>query len=419
MQIVKGKYNEAVVLATNVDLATLNQIHNLCDQKWVEGLHIVIQPDAHCGAGCVIGTTMTIKDKICPNLVGVDIGCGFLSYNLGKLDKVDFELLDKCVHKVPSGMKVWDTHQNFEKSELIEELECKDELKNIDRLNRSMGTLGGGNHAIELGKSEKTGDYWLSVHSGSRNLGLQVADYYQEIASQLTTNMYDVRYNNEKEDIINKLQKSGKQDKISEKLNELKNKYNEITPPAELAYLTDENYFGGKNGFRAYLHDHDICKTWAMCNRRAMLNNIIRMYNGGAKEKFEIYDMIETIHNYIDTDHMILRKGSVSAQKGERFLLPINMAEGIYICEGLGLKEYNYSAPHGAGRVGSRKQAKKTITMEEYRKSMEGIYSTSISEGTLDEAPQAYKKSKDILPNLKESVKVIEHIKPVYNFKAE
>lgn len=280
-----------------------------------------------------------------------------------------------------------------------------------------MGTLGGGNHFISLDKDDN-GEYWLTVHSGSRNLGLQVADYYQYIATEITQSMFNSRRGSEKNDKIAALRAAGQENLIDAEVAKINKYYNDITPPAALSFVQDTNYLGGKNAFKAYLHDHDICKEWAQLNRRAMLNNVIRMYNGGAKEKFEVKDKIETIHNYVDTNEMILRKGSVSAHTGERFLLPINMAEGTYICEGLGLEEYNYSAPHGAGRIGSRKQAKNSISMDEYKKAMEGIYSTTVCEGTLDEAPQAYKKSKDILPNLKKSVKVLAHIKPVYNFKA-
>lgn len=418
MQKIKGKYAEAIVLATNIDEATINQIHDLCDQAWASGSHIVIQPDAHCGAGCVIGTTMTITDKVCPNVVGVDLNCGLTSYNLGKLKKIDFKLLDKCVHKIPSGMSSWDRHQDFEAPELIEKLKCKDILKNIDRLNRSMGTLGSGNHFISMDKSKNTEEYWLTVHSGSRNLGLQVANYYQSKAVEQTHKI--IYWNKHQEEIssITTLKNKGALEKIEERLEFIKKTYEELTPPDALCYLSANNPYSKENLFEDYLHDVNVCREWATKNRDSMLSQIIRMYNGGAKEKFEVKDRIETIHNYIDTDRMILRKGSVSAEKGELFLLPINMAEGIFICEGLGNKEYNYSAPHGAGRVGSRRHARENIDMDEYKKAMKDVYSTCVCEDTLDEAPQAYKKEKDILPTLKESVIVKDKLTPIYNFKA-
>lgn len=420
MQIIKGKYTDAIVLATNIDEVTIDQIHLLCDQAWAAGSHIVIQPDAHAGAGCVIGTTMTITDKICPNIVGVDLNCGLTSINVGKLDNVDFELLDECVHKIPAGFNVWNKPLRASDKNLIKQLRCYSKLHKAERLIRSQGTLGGGNHYIELGKAD-SGDYWLTVHSGSRNLGLQVANYYQNKAIDQTNTILRNKARYDILTCISIYRNKGEYDKIEERLQVIRDKYNNITPPNDLCYLTNGGPWSKENVLDDYLHDVDICRAWASHSREIMLNKIIENYNSRVK-KFDCFDekdKIETIHNYIDTDAMILRKGSVSAKKGERFLLPINMAEGMFICEGLGNKEYNYSAPHGAGRVLPRKKAKNDLSVDVYKKKMEGVYSTCISEKTLDESPMAYKSEKDIIPALKDSVKVLEKINSVYNFKAE
>ena len=358
---IKGKVNTAICYARVVEEEAIEQIRRMCDYPMTEGSRIRIMPDVHAGKGCTIGTTMTIRDKAVPNVVGVDIGCGMYTVNLGRAE-LDFAKIDEAAHVIPSGMNVWEGRQ--ERFDLMT-LACSRELKDTKRLERSLGTLGGGNHFIEIDEAAD-GTKYLVIHSGSRNLGKQ---------------------------------------EIQEALKQLQWKPDEAQMPEDLCYLT------GKY-LEAYLHDVEICQQFARRNREKMAEILLERTGLTGTDAFH------TIHNYIDTNEMILRKGAIAAHKGERVLIPINMRDGSILAVGKGNPEWNDSAPHGAGRLMSRKKAKETLALEEYRKSMEGIYTTSVNEHTLDEAPMAYKSLDDILDIVRASVDVVEVLRPVYNFKA-
>ena len=361
----KGKYNSAKVFTNNIEAEAKAQIIELCDQEFVAGSKIRIMPDVHSGAGCVIGTTMTISDKVVPNLVGVDIGCGMYTVKLGRID-LDLEKLDRVINReIPAGFKIRKTKHRYAADINLAKLKCRKHV-DLDRGYHSLGTLGGGNHFIEVNKDSNDCLY-LVVHSGSRHLGLQVAEYYQKLAYQ-----------------------------------KLKHKVN---VPRDLAYLEGQD-------FDDYLHDMDLMQKYAVLNRQAIADVIL--------EAMELkgLDAFTTIHNYIDLKHMILRKGSISAQKGEQILIPINMRDGSILAEGKGNPEWNYSAPHGAGRIMSRTQARKVLSLSEFKEEMSGIYSTSIGRSTLDEAPMAYKPIDEILENIGDTASIIDILKPIYNFKA-
>ncbi len=397
---IKGKKNTAICYASVVDETAVEQIKRMCDYEFTEGSRIRIMPDVHAGKGCTIGTTMTVVDRAVPNIVGVDIGCGMYTVNLGKGD-IDFEKLDEAAHYIPSGMNVWNKEQEtFE----LDELRCFDQLKKINWLKCSLGTLGGGNHFIEIDVASD-GTKYLVIHSGSRNLGKQVAELYQEMAIDLHKGIGV--YLEAREEIIRTYNEQGRSKEIQKALKALKDKREHEMPdmPEDLCYLSGEL-------FEDYLHDVEVCQKFARRNREMMATIILDRINMKGTDAFH------TIHNYIDTKEMILRKGAIAAHEGEKVLIPINMRDGSIITIGKGNPEWNYSAPHGAGRVMSRKQAQKSLSMEEYRKTMEGIYTTSICEGTLDEAPMAYKSLEDIIDVVSESVDVIEVMKPIYNFKA-
>lgn len=403
--IIQGKYNKCTVFTDNIDNTTTSQLIELLNQEFVKDSKIAIMPDTHAGAGCVIGTTMTIQDKIVPNLVGVDIGCGMHVISLGNID-IDFKKLDEICHIIPSGMNVWDTdeHNTFD----ISNIYCYDNLKNIKHLERSLGTLGGGNHFIEIDRDLDNNKY-LIIHTGSRNLGKQVAEYYQRLAVR---DRNDDHTRDKIDAAIEKLKSEGKEKDIENTIKILKMQHTPI--PDDLCYLTGDH-------FNDYLHDLDICQKFAYQNR-VVIAQLICDYMGW----YYNTDNIEwahkhswhTIHNYIDLDKMILRKGAVSADRGELLLIPLNMRDGSLICVGKGNPDWNYSAPHGSGRVLSRKQAKEQISLDDYEKSMFGIYSTCISENTLDESPMAYKPSKEIIANIQPTVEIASIVVPIYNFKA-
>jgi RNA-splicing ligase RtcB len=401
MMEIRGKRNTAICFAGVIDEKATEQIRRMCDYEFTDGSRIRIMPDVHAGKGCTIGTTMTVKDKAVPNVVGVDIGCGMYTTNLGKID-VDFERLDEAAHFIKSGMTVWDSEmESFD----LTELRCYDGLQKLNWLKCSLGTLGGGNHFIE-GDSSADGTKYLVIHSGSRKLGKQVAEIYQERAIDQHKGIYN-DYDREREEIIRSLKERGETGKIQAALEELKRKkmHAEADMPEDLCYLSGD-------ALADYLHDVEICQRFARRNRELMTEIILDRTGLIGTASFH------TIHNYIDTDEMILRKGAIAAHAGEKVLIPINMRDGSVLAVGKGNPEWNYSAPHGAGRVMSRTQAIKSLSMDEYRKSMEGVYTTSISEGTLDEAPMAYKSLGDIIDVVAESVDVIEVMKPIYNFKA-
>lgn len=404
MQEVKGKYNTAKVFTDVVDEKSLQQIKGLCDQEFTSGAKIRLMPDVHAGAGCTIGTTMTIKDKICPNLVGVDIGCGMETLCI----KADSEVsrnfngadLDKIIRKnIPSGFNIRKFPHAF-----VEQVEW-DNIKghyNKKRAWLSLGTLGGGNHFIEADRDDE-GNLYIVVHSGSRHAGLEIADYYQEQAwRQLNGNAEE-----DCRKLIERLKAEGKEQEIQEKLEELKAQIS-TDIPKDLAYVSGEL-------FDDYINDMRIMQHFAMLNRKAMVQSI----SIGLRIKQEdIIEQFTTIHNYIDTEKMILRKGAVSAQKGEKLLIPINMRDGSLICVGKGNEDWNCSAPHGAGRIMSRNKAKKELSLEEFKAEMSGIWSSTVNLETIDEAPMAYKTMDDIVKNIGPTADIVKVIKPIYNFKA-
>ncbi|MBO6197139.1 MAG: RtcB family protein [Butyrivibrio sp.] len=398
---IKGKVNTALCYAKVVEDEAIEQIRRMCDYPMTEGSKIRIMPDVHAGKGCTIGTTMTITDKAVPNVVGVDIGCGMYTVNLGK-QPIDLEKFDMAAFTIPSGMEVWDGR--VEKFDLTE-LRCYRQLKDTKRLERSLGTLGGGNHFIEIDRAAD-GTQYLVIHSGSRNLGKQVAELYQTLAVDLAKGIGD--YLEARDQLIKEYKEQGRRTEIQAALKELYDKkYVEhpSTMPEDLCYLSGQY-------LEDYLHDVEICQRFAGRNREKMAEILLQKTSLSAGESFH------TIHNYIDTEEMILRKGSIAAHKGEKVLVPINMRDGSVLAVGKGNPEWNYSAPHGAGRLMSRTAAKNNLSMEEYKESMKGIYTSSVCEATIDEAPMAYKSLEDIIDVIKESVEIIDVMKPIYNFKA-
>ena len=395
---IKGQFNTAVCYARVIGDNAVEQIRQLCDCEFTVGSRIRIMPDVHAGKGCTIGTTMTILDKAVPNLVGVDIGCGMYTVNLGK-GELDLPKLDEIAHFIPSGMRVWEGRQ--EQFDLTE-IRCYRNLKDSKRLERSLGTLGGGNHFIEVDRSAD-GTNYLVIHSGSRNLGKQVAEYYQQLAIEL--NHGKEEYFQKRDALIAEYKATGRRTEIHAALKALRWTEKKADVPDELSFL-----YG--TYLEDYLHDVEICQQFATRNRELMAEIILSRL-GLTKE-----DAFHTVHNYIDTEEMILRKGAVAAHDGERLLIPINMRDGSVLAVGKGNPEWNFSAPHGAGRILSRTDAREKLDLAAYEKAMEGIYTTSVSLSTIDEAPMAYKSLEDILDVIRESVDVIDIIKPIYNFKA-
>ncbi len=395
---IKGKINTAVCYAKVVEDEAIEQIRRMCDYEFTEGSKIRIMPDVHAGKGCTIGTTMTVTDKAVPNIVGVDIGCGMYTVNLGK-DDIDFGKLDEAAHFVPSGMNVWEGRQ--ERFDLTK-LRCYRSLRDTKRLERSLGTLGGGNHFIEVDRA-KDGTNYLVIHSGSRNLGKQVAEIYQQLAIDL--NKGKETYFKERDDIIREYKAAGRRKEIQAALEAISWNKREATMPEDLCFL-----YGSY--LEDYLADVEICQTFAKRNREKIAEVLLERTGMSGTDSFH------TIHNYIDTEEMILRKGAIAAHEGEKVLIPINMRDGSVLAVGKGNSEWNYSAPHGAGRIMSRKKAKENLNLDDYKHEMEGIYTTSVNKATLDEAPMAYKSLEDIIDVIKESVTVIDVMKPIYNFKA-
>ncbi len=394
----KGKYNEAKIFTDVVDEASLSQILLLLNQEFVLGSKIRLMPDVHAGAGCTVGTTMTITDKVVPNMVGVDIGCGMETIRIRE-SHIELQKLDKLIYeKIPSGFRIREkTHRYFDKINL-EDLYCYPCIDHR-RAEKSMGTLGGGNHFIEAGRDEE-GAVYLIVHSGSRHLGLEVANYYQAEG-------YHVLNGSAQKDVealTAMLKSQGREREISKQIAALKNT-KRTSIPKPLAYVSGEL-------FDRYLHDMKIVQRYAELNRQAMMDEIVKGM------KLHVVEQFTTIHNYIDTDKMILRKGAVSAAKNEKLLIPINMRDGSLLCVGKGNEDWNQSAPHGAGRLMSRSAAKESFTVSEFKKQMAGIYTTSVNKDTLDECPMAYKDREDIVNNIQDTAAVIGVIKPLYNFKA-
>ena len=397
---IKGKVNTAICYAAVVEEEAIEQIRRMCDHEFTKGSMIRIMPDVHAGKGCTIGTTMTITDKAVPNVVGVDIGCGMYTVELGKIE-IDFEKVDEAAHYIPSGMEVWEGR--MERFDLTT-LRCYRYLKNTKRLERSLGTLGGGNHFIEIDEAAD-GTKYLVIHSGSRNLGKQVAEYYQSLAADL--NLGKEEYFKERDELIRTYKEQGRRKEIQKVLKEMEKEWKakEPTIPADLCYVYGEY-------LEDYLRDVELCQKFAKRSRERMAEIILERTGMKALSSFH------TIHNYIDTEEMILRKGAIAAHDGELVLIPINMRDGSVLARGKGNPEWNYSAPHGAGRIMSRTKAKETLDLEAYKATMAGIYTTSVNEATLDEAPMAYKSLEDIIDVIEESVDVIEVLNPIYNFKA-
>lgn len=397
---ITGAFNTALCYTGEVEDSAYEQIEKVCNEEAFADSKIRIMPDVHAGIGCTIGTTMTITDKVVPNMVGVDIGCGMLTINLGKID-IDLQKFDEAAHKIPCGRETWEGRQEpFD----LTRLRCYRYLKHARRLQRSLGTLGGGNHFIEIDADEE-GTKYLVIHSGSRNLGTQVAKHYQNIAIDLNLGKED--YYKMREEIIRTYKEQGRKDEIQKTLKKLEREWAKKQPsmPRDLCFL-----YG--SFMEDYLHDINICQEFAARNREIMAKILL--------EETGIigYEAFQTIHNYISVEEKILRKGAVSAKAAEKLLIPINMRDGSLICVGKGNVEWNNSAPHGAGRLMSRSTAFEKLTMEEYEKQMEGIYTTCINTATLDESPMAYKNMDEIVENIEPTAEIIAHIKPIYNFKA-
>lgn len=391
-----GKYAQAKVFTDVVDEASISQVINLLNQPYVECSRIRMMPDIHAGAGCTIGTTMTIGDKVCPNLVGVDIGCGMETVRIRE-KHIEMQKLDKLIRQeIPSGFGIRSTPHRFIQEVDLSELYCAKHVQ-IGKAELSIGTLGGGNHFIEADKDED-GNIYIVIHSGSRHLGLEIANFYQEAGYKALTTYSKA----ETQEIIERLKAEGREKEISSQLKKLKK---ECKVPKPLAYVEGEL-------LEHYLHDMAIAQEFARLNRKAMMDVIMKGMKLHAEETFT------TIHNYIDVENRILRKGAVSAQEGEKLLIPINMRDGSLICIGKGNEDWNYSAPHGAGRLMSRSEAKERFTVSEFKHEMEGIYSTSVSRSTLDESPMAYKGMQDIVDNIGPTAEIMSIIKPIYNFKA-
>lgn len=395
------------IFTENIEHEALNQIYTLVKQPAFSDCKIRIMPDVHAGAGCVIGFTADLGEKVIPNIVGVDIGCGMLTTNLGNID-IDFERLDNIIREyVPSGRKVHEEENLSVASDIIEKLHCKERLKNINWLKRSCGTLGGGNHFIEVDNDSKNNKY-LIIHSGSRNVGKQVAEIYQQMAIDDISGKSNFKQDSKK--LIAEYKKCKREREISKAIKELKQSYEANTTkiPRELSYLV------GKHR-EMYLHDMKLCQEFAKINRR-VIQSIICYYMGWEVTKET--ERFQTIHNYIEHDTNIVRKGAISAKTGEKVLIPINMRDGCILGIGKGNEDWNYSAPHGAGRTMSRSKAKESILLEDYQKAMDGIFTTSVNTSTIDESPMAYKTMDEIIGNIKDTVEIVDIIKPIYNFKA-
>lgn len=388
------------IFTDDIEQEAIDQINELLEQETFKDSKVRIMPDVHAGKGCVIGFTGDLGNKVIPNIVGVDIGCGMLCVELGNIN-LDLKKLDEIIRQyVPSGRNV---HEFDKIPFFIGNLKCYKELKDIEWLNGSLGTLGGGNHFIEI-DVDKNNNKYLVIHTGSRNLGKQVAKIYQEKAIKYCS--YEKEIKEEKQKVIKEYKEQGKEKEIQNKLIEISKKYEGKTKlPKDLCYLE------GKLR-EDYLHDMEICQKFASKNRKEIAFIII------SKMNLDCINYFETIHNYISFKDKIVRKGAISARKGEIVLIPMNMRDGCIIARGKGNDDWNQSAPHGAGRIMSRIKAKKTFSLDEYKESMKDIYTTSVNENTIDEAPFVYKPMQEIIDNIGDTVDIIKIIKPIYNFKA-
>lgn len=395
---VSGKYNSAKIFTDVVDQASISQVIALCNQEFTTGSRIRMMPDIHAGAGCTVGTTMTLTDKVVPNLVGVDVGCGMETVRIRE-DHIELQKLDKLIYeKIPSGFSIRSKTHRYADQIDLSELCC---AKHVDltRAEKSIGTLGGGNHFIEANKDED-GNIYFVIHSGSRHLGVEIAKYYQEEGYKILNRTDDASVNA----LIAEMKAAGREKEIQKELKRLRNS-KRTNIPKVLAYVSGDL-------FDQYIHDMTIAQRFAELNRQAMMHEILKGM------KLHVVEQFTTIHNYIDTDSMILRKGAVSAKAGEKLLIPINMRDGSLVCVGKGNEDWNYSAPHGAGRLMSRAEAKQSFTVSEFKKQMSGVYTTSVGASTLDECPMAYKNMDDIVSNIGPTADIVKVIKPIYNFKA-
>ena len=402
------------IFTTNIEQEAVNQINELLKQEPFKNCKVRIMPDVHAGKGCVIGFTADLGEKVIPNIVGVDIGCGMLCVELGNIE-LDFKDLDRIVNEyIPAGRNIRKQKLlNFDK---INELYCLRELKETKKFNRAIGTLGGGNHFIEIDADNK-GNKYLVIHTGSRNLGKQVADYYQNLAIELCSGKEEMY--KKKEEIIKKYKEQGRKSEIQQALNKLEKEYknNKTNLPNDLCYLQ------GKHR-EMYLHDMKICQEYASLNRLQIAKEILMNYFQLTYVPEIDYPPImnnrfETIHNYISFEDNIVRKGAIRANKNEKVLIPINMREGSIIAVGKGNQDWNCSAPHGAGRIMSRTKAKEKFKLEEFKQSMKDVYSTSVVEETIDESPMVYKSMQEIIENTKDTIEIQKTIRPIYNFKAK
>ncbi len=383
------------VFAETFEYEAYDQVKMLANYEPYADSTIRIMPDAHAGKGCTIGTTMTLHGKVTPNLVGVDIGCGMLVASLGKRIAPDYAKLDAAIKAgIPCGFNIHD--EPVARFPQLDLLRCAKEV-DLQRAACSIGSLGGGNHFIELDINPDTGEYYLVIHSGSRNLGVQVCKHYQNLAFKKLNEVGAI-----KNEIVKRLKAEGRENEIQAELKKVK----KPSANKDLAHLSGSD-------FDDYIHDMEIVQRYASVNRSTMAGFIMAAMGWNPKSYFE------TIHNYIDTQAMILRKGAVRAEAREKLIIPMNMRDGSLICIGKGNPDWNYSAPHGAGRLMSRAKAKETLSVEEFKETMSGIYTTTVGTGTIDESPMAYKPMEEIIRCVGPTVDVVEVIKPVYNFKAE
>lgn len=406
------------IFTDNIEETATNQIKQLLSIEVFSDKKIRIMPDVHAGAGCVIGFTGNLGDKVIPNIVGVDIGCGMRILKLGKIEDIDFHAFNLHINSyVPSGMIIREDKKGFkplineemdiyrEAKALLNSLFCYRDLKNTERIKQSIGSLGGGNHFIELDKDDD-GIIYLVIHTGSRNLGKQVAEIYQGKAIKHLTPGAD-EFETTVKRTIEEYKATGRREELQSVIRKMKKKHSDATPslPKDLCYLERETR-------DKYLHDMRVCQKWAVLNRKLIAKLLLKFFSG-----IKVEEEFESVHNYISDDNMI-RKGAISAKKGEQCIIPLNMRDGSLICIGKGNEDWNSSAPHGAGRVLSRNQAYEKITMDDFKSSMRGIYSESINEFTRDESPMVYKPSEEIIANIRDTVNIKTIIRPIFNFKA-
>ena len=394
------------IFAKTCEQEVYDQLHKLMSVDVFKDARVRIMPDTHAGKGCVIGFTANLGDKVVPNLVGVDIGCGMYACELGKVDVSDEVLsrLDRFIREnVPAGMSVNDDKHciGFAK---LQDLKMWKYLKNVEHLFRSVGSLGGGNHFIELNKDSE-GNAYLVIHTGSRNLGQQVCRYYQAMAVD-DCNVKSEKVKRETERLIAEYKEALRHKEIKDAIRELRQKCANIEKvPEDLCYLEGAHR-------DAYLHDMKICQEYAVKNREEIARRILGFL------KVDPIEAFHTVHNYIDFEDNVIRKGAIRCNKGEKVVIPLNMKDGSIIGIGKGNEDWNCSGPHGAGRLMSRSKAREAISIDDFKSAMNGIFTTSVNESTLDESPMAYKDANEIIELVKDTIDVVEIVRPIYNFKA-